>query len=242
MQAQPLSPQGSRPTLNPLAIAVVFAVLGAALFAKPWPYHRPYAEAAVVPTSATAITPIRTPSTRPEIQLAGFTYRCSDCHSLFPSPPETARALTQHRNIVLNHGINTRCFNCHHRTNRDAFVDDYGREIPYDQPPLLCGKCHGPVYRDWLNGSHGRTNGFWSPAIGPIERRKCIECHDPHDPPFPPLEPAPAPETLRMGDQQIAPEHPLVTNPLRIYRQQRHAEPSNAGKGASSDGSKEDRR
>jgi hypothetical protein len=161
---------------------------------------------------------VRRPTLRPEIQLAGYTYRCSDCHDLFPSPAETARSLTQHTHIVLKHGINTRCFNCHHRINRDAYVDDWGREIPADQPQLVCAKCHGPVYRDWLHGSHGRTNGYWDTAKGPQERRKCIECHDPHQPPFPPMRPAPGPNTLRMGDQHRAVEHPDVPNPLQVYR------------------------
>ena len=89
--------------------------------------------------------------------------------------------------------MNTRCFNCHNRTNRDTFVDDAGGEIPWNQPPLLCGKCHGPVYRDWQHGSHGRTNGYWDKTRGPQERRKCVECHDPHRPPFAPMVPAPGP-------------------------------------------------
>lgn len=223
MQKSSSSWRGASSTLNPFVIAAAFVALTLALLARPWPYEPPYGEAAVAPPSATDPTPVRTPPSRPEIQLAGYTYRCSECHNLFPSPSETTRTLTQHRYIVLNHGINTRCFNCHHPTNRDTFIDDYGREIPYDRPPLLCAKCHGPVYRDWLHGAHGRTNGCWSPTMGPMERRKCIECHDPHDPPFPPMEPAPPPETLRMGDQQFAPEHPAVTNPLRIYHQDGHS-------------------
>ncbi len=233
------SQAGPRSTLNPLVMVVCFAVVGGLLLAAPWAYERPFGESAAVPPSATDPTPVRMPPNRPEIQLAGYTYRCSECHDLFPSPPETTRSLTQHRDIVLNHGINTRCFNCHHLTNRDTFVDDYGREIPYDQPPLLCAKCHGPVYRDWLHGAHGRTNGCWSPTMGPMERRKCIECHDPHDPPFPPMEPASPPETLRMGDQQFPPEHPAVTNPLRIYHQSRPSNLDRDRRGAASEQSRD---
>ena len=141
----------------------------------PAPFVSPVAPAVPVPAWATDTTPVRQPKLAPKYVAAGYTYRCSDCHNLIPSPPETHRTLTQHTEIVLEHGINTRCFNCHHRTNRDAFVDDAGGEIPWDQPPLLCGKCHGPVYRDWQHGSHGRTNGYWDKTRGPQERRKCIE-------------------------------------------------------------------
>jgi hypothetical protein len=209
----------SKPTLNPFVIAAVFAVLAGLLATGPWPYTKPYADAAPVARWVTDTAPVRRPSLQPMIQIAGYTYRCSECHNLFPSPPETVRTLTQHTHIALKHGINTRCFNCHNLTNRDTFVDDWGRPIPYGQPQLVCAKCHGPVYRDWLHGSHGRTNGFWDARKGSMQRRKCVECHDPHEPPFRPMKPAPPPQTLRMGDQDFPPEYPAVSNPLGIYRQ-----------------------
>jgi hypothetical protein len=184
-------------TVRAVLVPVALFVLAGVLWAEPWRF----------------VSPV------PPATMAGFTYHCSDCHRLFPSPPETTRSLTWHRDIELHHGINDRCFNCHNRTNRDTFIDDWSREIPYDQPQLVCGKCHGPVYRDWLHGSHGRTNGYWDTQKGPQERRKCIECHDPHVPPFPPMRPAPGPHTLRMGDQHFPPEHVKITSPLRIYRQ-----------------------
>jgi hypothetical protein len=158
---------------------------------------------------------VRQPNLRPWYELGVFTYRCSDCHRIIPSPAEPDRTLTQHREIRLRHGINTRCFNCHHRTNRDAFVDDYGNEIPWDQPQLVCAKCHGPVYRDWQHGSHGRTNAYWDPKQGKQIRRRCIECHDPHCPPFAPMVPAPGPHTLRMGPQEFGP-HGEGHDPLRL--------------------------
>lgn len=200
-----------------IVVPLVLLALAAVLVADPWRFGDPVPPPTVVPAWAIDPTPVRRPKLKPEIQLAGFTYRCSDCHRLFTSPPETMRPLTQHRDIVLKHGINTRCFNCHHPTNRDTYVDDWGQEIPADQPQLLCAKCHGPVYRDWLNGAHGRTNGFWDKQRGPQTRLKCIQCHDPHQPPFPPMHPAPPPNTLRMGEQRRPEAHP-ATDPLRIYR------------------------
>jgi hypothetical protein len=199
-------------------MCAVFAATALVLWRNPWRFVSPVPAETLVPAWATDTAPVRHPALRPEIQLAGYTYQCSDCHRLFESPAETTRPLTQHSNIVLKHGINTRCFNCHNRTNRDTYVDDWGREIPPDQPQLVCAKCHGPVYRDWLHGAHGRTNGYWDKTKGPQEHRKCIECHDPHQPPFPPMHPAPGPNTLRMGDQRFAPERPGVPNPLQVYR------------------------
>jgi hypothetical protein len=212
-----------------ILVPLTLLALAGLLWAGPWSFVSPVRPPTDVPAWAVDTAPVRHPTLRPEITLAGFTYGCSDCHKLFPSPPETTRSLTQHRDIELKHGINTRCFNCHHRTNRDAFVDDWGREIPPNQPQLLCAKCHGPVYRDWLHGSHGRTNGYWDKRQGPQQRRKCIECHDPHQPPFPPMPPAPAPNTLRMGNQRFPPERTAVTNPLRLYRRPDGA-PSEGGR------------
>lgn len=212
--------------LRAIVVPLVLLALAAVLVADPWRFGDPVPPPTVVPAWAIDPTPVRQPKLKPEIQLAGFTYRCSDCHRLFTSPPETTRPLTQHRDIVLKHGINTRCFNCHHPTNRDTYVDDWGREIPADQPQLLCAKCHGPVYRDWLKGAHGRTNGYWDEQRGAQRRLKCIQCHDPHQPPFPPMHPAPPPNTLRMGEQRFPEEHP-ATDPLRIYRRSEagHASP-----------------
>lgn len=207
-----------------IIVPLILFALAVALLAGPWRFVDPSPPSAVVPAWATDTTPIRRPTLKPEIKLVGYTYKCSDCHRLFESPAETTRSLTQHRDVVLEHGINTRCFNCHHLTNRDAYVDDWGREIPADQPQMLCAKCHGPVYRDWLKGAHGRTNGYWDTSLGVQTRRKCIECHDPHRPPFPPLKPAPPPNTLRMGDQEFPPEHETIADPLRIYHRPGPAE------------------
>ena len=168
----------------PTALLVFAAVL--ALGA--WSFQPRVSEPTRVPAWATDTTPVRRPKLQPLYTLGVFTYRCSDCHRIIPSPSETDRELTQHREVHLRHGINTRCFNCHHRTNRDAYVDDYGNEIPWDQPQLLCAKCHGPVYRDWQHGSHGRTNGYWDRKQGPQTRLKCIQCHDPHSPHFPAMQ------------------------------------------------------
>jgi len=206
--------------IRAVVIPIVFILLAGFMLADPWAYEDPVAPATEVPAWAVDITPVRTPRLQPEIEIASYTYQCSECHALFPSPSETTRPLTQHRHIRLEHGINNRCFNCHHRDNRDVFVDYKGDPIPYDQPQLLCAKCHGPVYRDWTNGVHGRTDGYWNTELGEPDRKKCIECHDPHTPAFAPLKPAPGPNTLRLGtDKTRAEEESESRNPLLIYRQ-----------------------
>ena len=95
-----------------------------------------------------------------------------------------------------------------------------GGEIPWDQPQLLCAKCHGPVYRDWQHGSHGRTNGYWDASRGKQTRRKCIECHDPHRPPFPALQPAPVLTRCVWGRTEQA-DHAGAHNPLQAGRAKR---------------------
>jgi len=211
MSSEPPSNRGTaRVVLAPVALLGLATIL----LAAPWRFISPVPAATAVPGWVIDAATVRRPTLRPEHSLAGFTYRCRECHNLFPSPPETTRTLTRHSEIVLKHGINTRCFNCHHRTNRDAYVDDFGGEIPFDQPQLLCAKCHGPVYRDWQHGAHGRSNGYWDTSRGAMTRRKCVGCHDPHQPPFPPMKPAPPPNTMRMGPQGLA-GHGTGDNPLR---------------------------
>jgi len=182
-------------------LPATFLVFAAVLALGPWSYQPPLSGPARVPSWVTDNAPVRRPRLRPVYTTGVYTYLCSDCHRIIPSPSETDRVLTQHRETDLRHGINTRCFNCHHRENRDAFVDDFGHEIPWNQPQLLCAKCHGTVYRDWQHGAHGRTNGFWDPRRGEQKRLRCIECHDPHCPPFAPMAPAPGPTSLRAFDE-----------------------------------------
>lgn len=216
LEAAGTSSDGGR--VRAVLVPLMLLIMAGLLWADPWPFTSVAPAAPATPVWAADPTPIRQPKLKPEIQLAGYTYNCSDCHKLFPSPAETTRTLTWHREIVLEHGLNDRCFNCHNRTSRDSFIDDWGQEISWNQPQLMCAKCHGPVYRDWLHGAHGRTNGYWDTRQGTQTRLKCIQCHDPHVPPFMPLQPAPPPNTLRMGDQTLPPEAHGVANPLQIFR------------------------
>lgn len=207
---------------RPYGAAIAFASVAALLALNPAPFVSPLAARVPAPAWATDLTPVRQPNLKPLYEAAGFTYQCVECHRIIPSPSETLRTLTQHTEIQLHHGINTRCFNCHHPENRNAFVDDFGDEIAWSEPQQLCAKCHGPVYRDWQAGSHGRINGYWDQAKGAQRKLRCIECHDPHAPPFQRMQPAPGPNTLRMGDQKPGLEHAHRHDPLRIRSQGTH--------------------
>jgi hypothetical protein len=106
----------------------------------------------------------------------------------------------EHNDLVMAHGTHNRnnnCFNCHDEGNLELLQTRDGRELKLLESTPLCGSCHGPTYRDWEAGVHGRTSGFWDPKVGLLTRQACVSCHDPHSPKFPPQKPAPGPHTLR---------------------------------------------
>ncbi len=132
---------------------------------------------------------------------SGFAYRCSECHEDLDSGRPAQELLGEHAHVqvAFDHGMNTVCFNCHHEEDRNAYVDHDGRPIPSDEPARLCGKCHGPIYREWQHGAHGRQNGYWDTSKGPRERLLCVQCHDPHAPAFPKMTPDPPPAYSRFA-------------------------------------------
>jgi hypothetical protein len=146
-------------------------------------------------------TPVRGPIKPLRHRRGPYEYRCSECHTAFVSPHRQQRFISEHRDIVLDHGFNTNCLNCHHPTNRNAYVDHEGNEIPADHPELLCAKCHGPHYREWELGAHGRRNGYWDTSRGPHIVVRCTECHDPHSPRFKPMKPLPPPPPTRFAQR-----------------------------------------
>lgn len=96
------------------------------------------------------------------------------------------RDIKSHKNIVLDgkqipHGRGAVwCLDCHHRTERNSLIDNFGKPISYDQPQLLCGKCHGDIFRDWRDGIHGKRIGSWK-SDGKKRWFVCTECHNPHN-------------------------------------------------------------
>jgi hypothetical protein len=123
----------------------------------------------------------------------GWEYDCMECHAIIKSRWTYDRPLTEHRKEKLKHGANRFCINCHHPTNRNAYVDYDGSEIAERDVVLLCAKCHGTIYRDWRSGIHGRQTGLWTASASKRSRLNCIQCHDPHQPVFPALAPSAPP-------------------------------------------------
>ena len=76
----------------------------------------------------------------------------------------------EHPDIVMGHGKhgrNNNCFNCHNETNLTLLQPRDGRELTFADSTQLCGSCHGPTYRDWLAGAHGRISGYWDRGAPP---------------------------------------------------------------------------
>jgi uncharacterized CHY-type Zn-finger protein len=128
----------------------------------------------------------------------------------------------EHSDIVMGHGThgrNNHCFNCHNDANLLRLQPRDGRELKFEESTVLCGSCHGPTYRDWEAGSHGRTSGYWNrtkegldkgPFDGPFKKQDCVNCHNPHSPKFPGRKPAPPPNYLhkqRGGSESSQPAH-----------------------------------
>jgi hypothetical protein len=104
-----------------------------------------------------------------------------------------------------SHERNNNCFNCHNENNLEVFQTRDGRELTFANSTPLCGSCHGPTYRDWEAGVHGRASGYWDRALGAYDRKLCVNCHNPHSPRFPGRQPAPGPHPLRNGESPTAP-------------------------------------
>jgi hypothetical protein len=117
----------------------------------------------------------------------------------------------EHKDIVMGHGThdrNNNCFNCHNEQKLDTLQARDGLEISITNSPALCGSCHGPTFRDWERGMHGRTSGYWNTSLGEMKREVCTACHDPHHPKFPGRKPAPGPHLLHGEPTQIKTESP----------------------------------
>lgn len=178
----------------------------------------PIPEPVTVAASQIDFTPRKIPGDPPKSMINGFERTCMDCHVIIDAQPRS-KDLFQHANIQLEHGINTRCVTCHHSTDRNRLATLDNETFPFSQSASLCGECHGPVFRQWERGAHGKTLGFWNAERGESRRLTCTECHDPHHPRFDPIEPLPGPNTLRMGPQERVghgDDHEKHSNPLLL--------------------------
>jgi hypothetical protein len=179
------------------SLALLFLALAAAFLRDLW--GRPVALASI-PLADPAFTNTATVRlslaelTRQGADLSDF--ECYVCHDRAKPPP---LRFDTNEDIVMNHGRhhrNNNCYNCHNEGNLDLLQTRDGRELKMANSTPLCGSCHGPTYRDWVAGVHGRTSGHWNRAAGPIQRQDCVSCHNPHAPAFPSLKPGPGPHPL----------------------------------------------
>ena len=121
---------------------------------------------------------------------------CFLCHAYWVGIPDptVVRPKFVHSTIELNHGTNDRCYNCHLIQDRNKYAANDGSGIMHVNVEKLCERCHGLIYKDWQNGTHGVRRGKWRPQKEfEIINFKCTECHDPHSPVFQFKEYAPPP-------------------------------------------------
>ena len=149
-------------------------------------------------------------------------FDCYACHEKTKPPPirydkeGTIIVPVEHKDIVMGHGSHDRnnlCYNCHNENKLDTLQTRDHREIAITNSPALCGSCHGPTYRDWERGMHGRTSGYWNTSMGEMRREVCTACHDPHHPKFPGRKPAPGPHLLHPQPECQKVEAPKATDP-----------------------------
>jgi formate-dependent nitrite reductase cytochrome c552 subunit len=194
-------------------VTASFLVLGAAFCFEPG--YRPAKTPAIALVDTNFISTATARMSAADLFRSGADtsdFECYICHEKNKPPKLTLDAEgevivpKEHRDIVMGHGRhhrNNNCFNCHDETNLELLQTRDGKHLKIVESPALCGSCHGPTYRDWEAGAHGRTSGYWERALGPIDRKVCTSCHNPHSPPFPPRPPAPGPYPL----------HPVATVP-----------------------------
>ena len=187
-------------------LCVVFLTLAAVFLLNPWGRLQAREPIPLVDTNFLSTATVRQSYAeliRIKADLSDFD--CYVCHEK-GKPPQLRFDANQkliipkeHSDIVMGHGSHNRnnnCFNCHDDQNLEQFQTRDGRSLKLSDSTPLCGSCHGPTYRDWEGGAHGRTGGFWDKARGETTRRNCVECHNPHAPKFPGRQPAPGPHLL----------------------------------------------
>jgi len=200
------------------ALSLAFLGLATAFYFNLWGNARPLPEIPLVDTNF--ISTVTARQSAVDLARTGgdmSNFECYVCHDK-KNPPKlkfdaegNVIVPKEHDDIVMAHGRhhrNNNCFNCHDENNLEALQTRDGRQLKIADSPALCGSCHGPTYRDWEAGVHGRTSGYWKRDQGPIDRKVCASCHNPHSPPFPSRSPAPGPHLLHPARQTATTERP----------------------------------
>jgi len=133
-----------------------------------------------------------------------------------PTPIPTMEAMVPDLKDLQHGRDRIWCMDCHHTTKRNMLVDNFGDPVSFDQPQLLCGKCHGDKLRDWRDGIHGKRIGDFTTG-GKKRWFTCTECHNPHNVQdghrnkgFVQLQPEPAPQLAKgMKDAKHELVHPV---------------------------------
>ena len=197
---------GDRTPMVLAGLAVVFAGLAAAFFTNLWGHPATRAPIPLVDRALLDPATVRRSYAdliRAKEDLSDFD--CYGCHEKNHPPPlrydDNHKLIVpdEHKDIVMGHGShgrNNNCFNCHNETNLTTLQPRDGRELKLEESTELCGSCHGPTYRDWDSGAHGRINGYWNTKLGAAVKKDCVNCHNPHSPKFPGRQPLPGPHTL----------------------------------------------
>lgn len=204
--AQRPNGQAARTNLLLAGLGVAFAGLAALLVANLWGHPPAVKKNPPVDKSFLETTPWRrTYADLVQAKEDLSDYDCYGCHEKKQPPPIRFDANQkiilpkEHANLVMNHGSHDRnnlCYNCHNEQNLVTLQVRDGQVVKFDNIPALCGTCHGPAFRDWEAGAHGRTSGYWNRDLGSAQRLSCANCHDPHSPKIPTREPAPGPRSL----------------------------------------------
>jgi len=116
---------------------------------------------------------------------------CTTCHTTKPPNPRLVSGSDLkdfHQGLTTNHGDRS-CLSCHNPDDYNTLRLADGKPVTFTEVMTLCSQCHGPQYKDYLNGAHGGMTGYWDLTQGPRQRNNCIDCHDPHAPQYPKLMP-----------------------------------------------------
>jgi len=118
-------------------------------------------------------------------------FPCNDCHSELEPNPLRRELVEMHDDIIFDHDSENRwCLACHNTVDLDSLVLAGGKLLGFNESFKLCGQCHGPKYRDWKLGIHGKRTGNWN---GEKQYLLCVHCHDPHSPKIKSVQPMPPP-------------------------------------------------